>query len=154
MQIFYMFIGRDTLCLYEKTDKGYERQYIAGNPEFHYQISNAEKDIKKLLDMLVEEYNLEDRSELTFFLIENEDSSITETVCRAFDNNICKRVDLGSILPKTIKEMEADKVPLIKEYGINVDGKNYLLTDGKLNKRDYSLLGYTLSVDKIMESID
>lgn len=153
MQTFYIFIGRDSLYLYEEDDTGYNRQYIAGNPEFHYQTSRVKADVEKLLDALVEEYNLENRSELTFFLIGNEDSAVTEAVCKTLDGYISERYDFNLFIPGIIQKIEAEEMPLTKEFGINFDGKNYRLIDGKLNKYDYSLLGYNLNMDKIMEYI-
>ncbi len=57
MQVFYMIIGRDALYIYENESAGYKRQYIEGNSEFHYQKNNIRNDLKKLLDILAEEYN-------------------------------------------------------------------------------------------------
>ncbi len=40
---------------------------------------------------------------------------------------------------------------MIDELGINFDGKNYVMSNNKLIKNDYSLLGYTLHADDIMK---
>ncbi len=49
--------------------------------------------------------------------------------------------------------MYTDEIPLIKEFGVNFDGRNYLLVNEKVNKCDYNLLAYTLNEDEIGEYI-
>ncbi len=151
MQTLYMVICRDALYLYEKDGTGFKRQYIEGNPEFHYQTNHMKDDVKKLLDVLVEEYNLDGRSELTFCLIENEEPSVTKAVCRNLDGYISRQYSLDMIIPEIIRKTKADGIPLIEESGINFDDRNYLPVNGKINKRDFNLLGYTLDMDKMME---
>ena len=153
MQIFYMIIGRDVLYLYEKNGTNYNRQYIEGNPEFYYQLNNMRNNIERLLQVLTEEYNLDSTLEITFVVIENDDPVVTEAVDRALERHISKQYDLSAIMPEIIKKMYVDGIPLIKEFGVNFDGRNYLLTNGKVNKCDYNLLAYTLNADEIIEYI-
>lgn len=153
MQTFYMIIGKDALFLYEKNGTNYNRQYIEGNPEFHYQLNNIKKDMEKLLAVLTDEYNLDSQSELAFVVIGNGNSVVTEAITRALDGHISDKCGLDSIMPEIINKIYKEEIPLVKEYGINFDGHNYLLMNGKLDKRNYSLLGYTLNEDKIVEYI-
>lgn len=153
MQTFYMIIGKDALYLYEKNGRNYNRQYIEGNPEFHYQLNNIKKDIEKLLEVLVEEYNLDNQSELTFVVVGNGNSVVTEVITKALDGHISDKRDMGFIMPEIIQKLYKDEIPLVKEYGVNFDGNNYRLMNGKLGMYDYHLLGYTLNEDKIMEYI-
>lgn len=150
MQMFYVIIGRDKLYLYEKKGEEYSRQYIAGNPEFHYQINNVKQDVEKMMDILVEEYNLENRSELSFFLIGNSDPFITETVSRALEGYIAGLHELSRSLAEIIKRFSEDEKLLVKEFGINFDGVNYCLVNGEIKGTDYSLLGYTLQTDDLI----
>lgn len=153
MQMIYMIVGREILYLYEKYEEKYRRQYIFGNPEFHYQINEAKKDIEKMMDALADEYNLENRSDLSFFVLTNGNESITQTVCEALEGYIAKKIDLDGFMSEIIKKISMDKKKLVKEYGVNYDGMNYCLTDGKLRKNDYKLLGYTLWPDDLLNYI-
>lgn len=153
MQMFYMVIGKDALFLYEKEGIRYSRQYIEGNQEFHYQINTVKNDIKKLLAALVEEYNLNDDSEIAFTIIENSDSAVTEAVSNALDGHISNRHGLDSLISGIIKKVNSDKIPLVKEYGINFEEINYRLVNGILQETDYSLLGYTLQADDLIMCI-
>lgn len=150
MQTFYMVIGRDMLYLYEKDGTVFNRQYIEGNPEFHYQINHLKGDMERLLDLLAEEYNLDSKDEITFCLIENEDPSVTKAFCKTLGGYTSRQYGLDVVMPEIIRKMEADGIPLIRESGVNFDGRNYLLVNGKLNRRDYNLLGYTLDVNKMV----
>ncbi len=104
MQTFYMITGRDVLYLYEKNGTNYNRQYIEGNPEFHYQVNNMKNDIEKLLKALMEEYNLDSILEITFVVIGNDDPIVTEAVDRALEGHISKQYDLSTIMPEIIKK--------------------------------------------------
>ncbi len=154
MQTFYVFIGKDALYLYEKESKGYMRQYIAGNPEFRYRINHVKEDVKRLLNVLAEEYNLDNESELFFYLIENSDFVVTEAVCGALDGHISKKYSLNAVMPMVVEELEGDTRLLVKDFGINFDGTNYRLIDGELHKADYSLLGFTIQTDDFIQYID
>lgn len=153
MQVFYMIIGRDALYIYENESAGYKRQYIEGNSEFHYQKNNIRNDLKKLLDILAEEYNLDSRSELTFSVIGDRDSIATQAVTSELEEYISKTYDLRELMPDIIKRMVEDTDFLLKDYGINYDGLNYCLNDGTLQKTDFNLLGYTLLPDDLMKYI-
>ncbi len=153
MQTFYMIIGGEALFLYTKEGASYQRQYIAANPEFPYQPSRVRDDVQKLLSILVEEYNLEDRSELTFSVVGGEDIVITETVCSVLDGNISDQYSLHSVISKIITKLDKDEKLLIKEFGINFDGINYRLVSGSIQKSDYNLLGYTIQADDLMRYI-
>ncbi len=153
MQTFFMFIGKDVLYLYEKIGKGYNRHYIEGNPEFHYQMNHIKKDVEKLINVLADEYNSDNESELLFCLIENSNPVVTEAICGALEGHISKRYSLNSVLPIVIGGLEEDTKLLVKDFGINFDGINYRMMDGKLKEADYSLLGFTLQTDDFMQYI-
>ena len=151
MQIFYMITGREALYLYEKNGTNYIRQYIDGNPEFHYQISNAKSDIKKMRKALQEEFNLESDSEIKFAMIENANPVVTEVVTRELGAYLLQKYNLDSLVLDIVKRLNQDKKILVKEFGVNFDGVSYQLVNGELQKADYSLLGYTLQADDIIK---
>ena len=153
MQTLYMIIGKDALFLYAKEGVSYQRQYIAAKPEFPYQPSHIMEDIQTLLSLIMEEYNLEDRLELTFSVVEGEDTALSEKVCSMLDGNISKRHPLYSVIFHIIIKLEGDGRPLIKEFGINFDGVNYRLVNGSIQKSNYNLLGYTMQADDLIQYI-
>lgn len=153
MQIFYVIIGRNALYLYEKNGEEYNRQYVSGNPEFQYQTNSVKKDMDKMMDALVEEYNLENRSELSFFVIGSNDPLVTEVVSKALEGYITEKHDLNVLMLEVIKRFSCDKKLLVNEFGINFDDVNYRLLNGRLQETDYSLLGYTLQTDDLIRCV-
>lgn len=153
MQALYMIIGKEALYLYAKEGADYQRQYIEASPEFPYQAGRVQDDIKELLKVLVEEYNLEDVSELTFSVVGNTDPIITEMICSVLNGNISNQYELYSVISQIILKLVMDEKLMIREFGINFDGFNYRLIDGDMQKGDYNLLGYTLQTDDFIKYI-
>lgn len=151
MQEFYVIVGREELYLYEKEGTEYNRQYIQGNSEFHYQINLAKNNVESLLRILADEYNLDNDSEMRFMLIENADTIVTEAVCKGFEEYLSKRCPLDVVMKNVIKRLESDGIPLIEESGVNYDGVNYKCGNGGMQKTDFNLLGYTLQPDDLMQ---
>ena len=151
MQNFYMIIGKNELFLYEKNENGYVRQFIEGNSEYSYKLNNAKNDVDRLIKSLVNEYNMETSAEIEFVVIDNENTIYSETIEKALGEYVTKKNDLKQILTNIIKKLKRDNKLMIDELGINFDGKNYVMSNNKLIKNDYSLLGYTLQADDIMK---
>lgn len=153
MQEFYVIVGRETLYLYEKEGAEYHRQYVHGKPEFRYQVSQAKDDMKKLFELLADEYNLDDNSDMRFTLIENADVIVTEAVCRGFAGYLVKRCPLNAVVMDAMKKLAAEGVPLIEEYGVNFEGVNYRQGNGGIQRSDFHLLGCTLQADELMRCV-
>lgn len=151
MQKFYMIIGKNELFLYEKNENGYVRQFIEGNSEYSYKLNNAKNDVDRLIKSLVNEYNMETSAEIEFIVIDNENTIYSEIIEKALGEYVAKKNDLKQILTNIIKKLKRDNKLMIDELGINFDGKNYVMSNNKLIKNDYSLLGYTLHADDIMK---
>ncbi|MGG7175289.1 hypothetical protein ACQPV1_18475 [Clostridium neonatale] len=151
MQNFYMIIGKNELFLYEKNENGYVRQFIEGNSEYSYKLNNAKNDVDRLIKSLVNEYNMETSAEIEFVVIDNENTIYSEIIEKALGEYVAKKNDLKQILTNIIKKLKRDNKLMIDELGINFDGKNYVMSNNKLIKNDYSLLGYTLHADDIMK---
>lgn len=151
MQTIYLIIGKDKLCLYEKNSNSFERLYIEGNPDYIYDINNAKSGIKSLMDSLVDEYNLDTMAEIDFIVIDNEDKIVSEVMGNVLGEYVSKKYSIDSLMKDIINKLSRDKKLLISEYGINFDGKNYQVADGKVKKAGFSLLGYTLQEDDLMK---
>lgn len=154
MQTIYLLIGKEKLYLYEKNANLFERLYIEGNPDYSYDINNVKYGIQQLMDNLVNEYNLDTKAEIDFIVIDNENEIISEVVEKIIGEYESKKYTIDSIIIKVFNKLSRDKKLLIEEYGINFDGKNYLLINGNLNKKEFSLLGYTLQEDNLMKYVD
>lgn len=164
MQIFYMITGRDVLYLYEKDGMKYNRQYIQGNPEYHYQIHTVKKDMEKLLKELAEDYNLDidmdhvdiqkaNNTEMAFVMVENADPVLTEAVSRGLGGFLSQKYVLDSLISDIIRKLCSDGQPLVKDFGVNFDGNNYRLANGVIQRNNFSLLGYTLQPDDLLQYI-
>ncbi len=151
MQTFYLLIGKNQLFLYQKKDSKYTRQYIEGNPAFQYELNNANHDMDRLLDLLVNECNLNTRAELEFIVIGNEDPICSEVMKRNLEGFILEWHEIDTILQTALTlYSNRDKKRMIKEWGINFDGKNYKLEKNQVSKEKFSLLGYTLEEDAVL----
>ena len=139
MQKFFMIIGKNKLNVYSTNGGQWEKQYFEGNPEFEYEVNNARHDIEKMFELLVSEYNLDSKAELEFSVLCNEDSVYNDVIERCMKEYICEK--------KELKQVEIDN------YGINFDGKHYMLKDGVITKGKFDLLGYTVSEDSIVKYI-
>lgn len=152
MQKFYMITGKDKLFVYEKQGNDYIRQYIEGNAYYSYNLNNAKNDIEKLIESLVNEYNMETSAEIEFYVIDNENSVCSEVVEKALGDYIEEKYSINSVLINVIQNLRKEKKLMIDKFGVNFDGKNYI-NNGQLIKKEFSLLGYTLNSDTIMKFI-
>lgn len=148
----YMVICKQSIFVYEKTNSGYNSIFIEGNAGFQYELHSVNWDMKKLLDYLVDEFNLDDESEVFFNIIENEDKVINKVFKNILNGHINKVYSLDVLLSRMMQELKGKSL-MIEEFGINYDGINYIQTDDVIQKRDFSLLGYTVSIDRVINLI-
>lgn len=153
MQLFYLIIGKDKLFLYEKDNGRAVKQYIEGNAYFSYDINKADSDVKRMLDLLVNEYNLDTVAELEFIVLENDDDIRTNKIEQVLSDYIIENLDLRSTLLKIMKTLNKDKKLYINEFGINYDGMSFYIKNNKLEKSEFNLLSYTLQEDTLMKYI-
>ena len=151
MQKFLMILGKEKLYLYTRKENVYEKKYIEGSPSFDYKQNNASNDIKKLFRSLKDEYGLDSEAELEFDVIDNEDPVSTDVMMRVLGSYIAGRRKIEDVIETVMKKLVKDKNLLVDDYGVNFDGKNYVYTSGKLVKKDFNLLGYTLKADSIVK---
>ena len=154
MQTFYVIIKKDYLLIYEKKGNLYERVYLEGKPEYAYNVNSAKDYAKKCLDTIVNEYNLDTMGEIDLIVIDNEDEIIANAMSDAFGKNVKERIKIEKLMSEVSAGIGRDKKLRISEYGINYDGKKYLVRDGKVVKEEFSLLSYTLTDDMLMKFVD
>lgn len=153
MQTFYVIIQKNYLSVYEKNADMFEKVYLGGNPYFAYTVNNAVDYIQRFFSMIIEEYNLETVGEVDFVVIENEDRIITDAVSKAMGECIKKQLKIEELMLNVIARLGRDKNLCISEYGVNFDERKYIVTDGKINKDEYSLLSYTLNDDMLIKFV-
>ena len=153
MQKFFMIIGKNKLNVYSTNGGQWEKQYFEGNPEFEYEVNNARHDIEKMFELLVSEYNLDSKAELEFSVLCDEDSVYNDVIERCIKEYICEKKELKQVLTELFQKLGKDEKIQIDNYGINFDGKHYMLKDGVITKGKFDLLGYTVSEDSIVKYI-
>ena len=153
MQTFYMIIKKECLSIYEKNGNSYERVYLGGNPEYAYSVNCARNYVDRFLKMIVEEYNLDTIGEVDFVVIDNEDTVISNVMLEAFGQNVKKRICVENLVSEISASIGRDKKLRIFEYGINFDGKKYLVKGQQVIKEEFSLLAYTLNDDMLMRLV-
>lgn len=153
MQEFYVIIKKDFLFLYERNDASYERVYLEGNDKYAYEINRIEEGMNAFLSLICDEYNLDSTGEIDLIAILNEDKIISDAIVGVLGENIIEQIDIYQLLDNVLRRLERDKELYINQYGINYDGKNYVLDQEQLKKGEFSLLAYTVSEDMLMRNI-
>lgn len=153
MQTFYMIIEKGKIYLYDKSEKNIEKLYIEGNPEYLYEVNDALKDTTRLMEALVNEYNLSSTAEIEFVVVDNEDHVISEVFEKVLSGYVRKKYPILPLLLNVSQKLGREKKLMIDEYGINYDTMNYRIINGKLSKFSFSLLGYTLQADELIKYI-
>ena len=153
MQTFYMVVEKERLYLFERSKNGFDRVYIEGNPDFLYSINAIRDYMKRLSAFIYEEYNLEHEEEMAFTLIDNENKIISDAIVNTLSGHIIEKINVECLIKYIILELQRDEKLYISEYGVNYDGRNYILKGNEIIKSDFSLLGYTLDCEEIIRSI-
>lgn len=153
MQTFYVIIKKDYLTIYEKNGNSYEKVYLGGNSEYTYSVNSAKDYVNRFFEMIIEEYNLDTMGEIDFVVIDNEDVITTNAMMMAFGQSVAKQISIENLMEEILASIGRDKKLRISEYGINYDGKKYLVKDKKVVKEEFSLLAYTLSDDMLIKYI-
>lgn len=153
MQTFYVIIKKDYLTIYEKNGNSYEKVYLGGNSEYTYSVNSAKDYVNQFFEMIIEEYNLDTMGEIDFVVIDNEDVITTNAMMTAFGQSVAKQISIENLMEEILASIGRDKKLRISEYGINYDGKKYLVKDKKVVKEEFSLLAYTLSDDMLIKYI-
>lgn len=154
MQIFYLVIEKSSLSLFQKNSSCFDRLYIEGNAEYTYDLNSITENINRLLEILVNEFNLDSIGEIEFIIIDNENKLISEVMNKVLQNYIKKKYEIEKIMIHISSKLNLDKKLYISKYGINFDGKNYIINKNNIIKTDFNLLGYTITDEQLVKYID
>lgn len=153
MQTFYVIIKKNNLVVYEKDGNSYKKVFLEGEPEYYYNVNSAKDYIDKFLEVVASEYNLDTIGEVDFILIDNEDTIVSKAVTGAFGEFVKRIINIEELITGISSSIGRDKKLHISEYGINYDGKKYVVKNGKMEKEDFNLLAYSIKDDMIMKFI-
>ena len=151
MQKVYLLVKNKYMVLFEKNGNSIERIYVEGNPTYSYDIKNIAGEIRNLTQIIVNEYNLESVAEIQLMVINNENEVIADCVSRATAEVVDAEWKIEEIMETVLQKLSKDDALCIDKYGLNFDGKNYIVTSGEIAKSDFSLLGYPISDDELVK---
>ena len=86
-------------------------------------------------------------------MVDNEDRIVSEVMQKVLGEYQSKVYEIDFLMKLVAGKLQRDSKMMIDKFGINFDGKNYLLSDGGIVKNDFNLLGYTLNEDDLMKYI-
>ena len=153
MQTFYVIIKKDCLSIYEKNVNSYEKVYLGGNPEYAYNVNSAKDYVNRFFEMIIEEYNLDTIGEIDFVVIDNEDEIISNVMLAALGQSVKRQISIENLMLEVLDSLGRDLKLHISQYGINFDGKKYLVKDKRVVKEEFCLLAYTLTDDMLIKFI-
>ena len=151
MTKFYLAICKNRFYLYDDSRKPV---HIDGEAFFEYDTNKIREASNRFTDKIVDENNLADKNELTFFIVENSDTALNESFSKAQSNLIAKKFSLNEFLRKTINELAKNPKLYISELGINYDGECYRIENELLIKNDYSLLALSIEPTTLLKFVD
>ncbi len=149
---FFLLLGKNYLQIFDIANN-YEKIYINGESDIYYDLTKSYVISKELINNLRDQYNLADEADIVLKILKNADNTINDTVMKALAKYIKTTYALDDILISIINSLSQKDTLMIKEYGINYDGKCYKLDLNKLLVKDFSLLAYTLRDTDIINSI-
>lgn len=149
----FVAIGKKALYTYEKDGQKFNIEYIEGHDAFPYNPRNAADDINDYLEALSNEKNLGTKAKLEFDVLDSVDEYCNTAVFHVLEgeNYVNRRYPINVALEEVIKKLSKDKKLLIDEYGINYDGNSYKIQNGKLVKREFDLLAYTVHCKDVID---
>lgn len=148
MLTFYILVEHDKIFLYQKDKSGFVNQYINGNEYIEYSSSSMKNDIDKLINVVLEEFNLVSSEEIGAKIILNKNDYSSNMLTKVLKNSnvtILDVFDLSDILFNVIINRH-------NNAGINFDGVNYVIINNKISQKNFSLLADTLSEKDLMKS--
>ena len=148
-----MIIGKNAFYLYRRNGNGFEIEYVDGNPYRHYNTHSIKSDLENLLETVADTNNLDNANEIEFTIIENADNIRNTNVEQVLGNRIKEKMSINDVLIRVVNAISRDNELHINEFGVNYDGSSYILHNGELQKKPYSLLAYNVEQEKLIEYI-
>ena len=129
-------------------NRSFEQVHIDGSPYVQYMLPNIKDEVILIIDKLANIYNLDGNTDMSIILVENSDRVRNVNVKKALGNKVTKSISINSLIEKFIYE---NNDAAVAEYGVNYDGETFIMSEGKIHKQPYSLLGVRVGVDKLMK---
>ena len=146
----YLLIEHDKIFIYTKTKNGNDlvSQYIEGSDYINYELNTIEADISRMLNVLLDEFNLDSAGELDFRVVVDEDNLrfAAERLVKTLKNAKISSVEIIDLKPILSGLISHDD-------GVNFDGNNYVIVNGRLQRRKFSIMGKTLNEKDIMSRL-
>jgi hypothetical protein len=155
MQRIYIVIESDKLFPFKEAEGQLCTQYIQGKEFYEYSLPTLGSDFEKFVKELENEFNC-NSSEFSFVLVLNPDANRNNIVRSGIQGerinaNIEEEIAVDSSLMKKVIEKLSGNEKLFLDYGVNFDGRNYVL--GRKDFCDFSLLGYTITPTDIVKCL-
>ena len=150
---FYMIIGKNSFHAYRLSDTGLEPEFIDGNPFFPYNPHTIKTDVGKFLSSIADSNNLDSTDNIEMSVVLNADRVRNVNTLNALGNKAKDKIPAEDILIRLVNNLSKNNELHIDEFGINYDGESYLMMNGKLQTRPYSLLAYTIKQEEFVSEL-
>ena len=152
METIFLFLLNDSFSFYEFQGATISPIRINGEDIIKYERNSIQEDLQEAIAGLCNEKNLENGSLSSFILIENADPALNQSFKAALGDKLRGSIPLDALLKPVLNTLLNQKPsPVIEQFGVNFDGKNYSLADGEIRKTSFHLLGYTIQADRLIE---
>ena len=148
MQTILLLLCKDHISLYES--ENFSRRYVNGDESVHFRRSQLHEDLRRLIADLCNEANADSEDDFTFILLENEDPLLNESVKKCL--KVRESIPVNLLLEETIKDLSKAADLMLKDYGVNFDGKCYRISPKGTESSSFSLFAYTVHDDDLMAS--
>ena len=150
---FYMVIGKSNFYIYRLKNEKLIPEYIDGNPFWNYNTHDINSSVLSLLSSLADVNNLDGVDDVEISVVLNTDRVRNVNTVKTLAGHIKENIPLENVLVHVIKRLSKNKVLKIAEFGINYDGDAYILHEGKLEKKPYSLLAYSIGQEELIVDV-
>ena len=152
METIFLFLLSDSFSFYEIKDNALSLIRINGEDITRFERNSINEKLQDATAGLCNEKNLENGSISSFILIENADPALNQSFKAALGGKFQGHIPLDALLKPVFNSLLNQKPsPIIDQFGVNFDGKNYSLADGEIRKAPFHLLGYTIQADSLIE---
>lgn len=151
MENIFLFLLNHSFSFYEIHGTILSPIRINGENTIKYERNSIRAKLQEAIAGLCNEKNLENGSLSSFVLIENVDPLLNQSFKNALGDKLRGSIPLYALLRPVLDSLLNQKPSLVIEpFGINFDGKNYSLENGKIREAPFHLLGYTITQDNLI----
>ena len=166
MQDFYVISDNNRLYLFTHENGKYSQQFVNGEASVRYTRQNLKETVRNLKTYLADEYNVESEKEFCFYIIQDMNETLTESIMLEFLDEEAKNekylnelkrkyiIYIGPLIKNALKKYSAQTNAMIDEYGVNFCGAWYFYDrQNVLRRASFSLTAYTLSMTEVLNCI-